>query len=426
MLRDAIRRIERISGDEHELTHLPDGSKRSILGLLAVWGGATIAPSSFLIGGSVGNSLTAPEFVFTFMLGATLMALLSISIGIIARDLGLTFYTMSRYFFGNTGSYIPSTLAILTRVGYAAATLAFAGSFVFNLINFDSFVAVTAVLGVLYTISALIGYDGLKWIGYVTIPVFLGVFLYGLLGPVGFTWQTTAPNPGAISLTGAIGISASFWAAGALVSADWLRYAKTKFDIVVSTLVALLIFNMIALGLGFFSVASTGNADIASGMVDAGYIVPAAIGIVLISWTTVDNWLYSGSLGASNIFNVRKTYAVLVLGLAIILTAGFQFHNYILEYVGLIGVLLPPLAGPILFEYYVLGNKMSGKKIDDINYRFNWIAVGAWLIGSLVGWYTPSEYVVPVVAIVASFLSYSLLYTLLKDSGLNLRESVVE
>ena len=409
-------KIEEFSGKEYELEHLPSDKQKSMLGLLAVWAAATIVPSAFLTGGAMGNSLTFPEFAATFFAGSFMMFVLACLVGYIAHDLGLTFHTLSRFFFGVRGSYIPSTLQVITRIGWGAVSLAFAVSFVVDLFAVDGFFLVTAILGGFYLITALMGFNGLKWISYIAIPVFLGVYIFGLVGPIGL--ETPAgPMEEPVPLTAAIGIAASFWAAGSLVAADWLRFGQSMRDVVVSSAIALLGFNLIALGLGYFSVVATGNPDISAGIADAGFIVPATFAIVLITWTTVDNWLYSGSLGVSNIFNIRKVYAVVLLGIVMIITAGFQVHTLVIPWLELLGAFLPPLAGPILVEYYVLKNKMQFD-MTDINYDINGVAVGAWAIGSGVGYLAPAVYIVPLVAIVVSIIAYLVLYLVFRSTAL--------
>lgn len=412
-----LDRLEAIGGLEYELDHVPEGGRRTLMGLIAVWAAATIVPSAFLFGGSLAEGLSTWQFIITFEIGAFLAFIVAILVGFIAQDLGLTFHTLSRFFFGKRGSIIPSGIQVITRIGWGAVSLAFAASFVFNLFDMELFIVAVLVLAIPYVISALIGFTALKWVSYVTIPVFLIVFGWGLFGVIGFEFMGGMLGE-QIPLTQAIGLSAAFWIAGALVAGDWLRYGRDQKDILISTAVALLGFNFISVGLGYFSAVGAGEANIAQAMVGAGIILPATLALVLITWTTVDNWLYSGSLGLSNIVEIRKIYSVVILGAVMIAISGFRFHELIIPWISLLGVFLPPLFGPLFVEYYVLDHKFDTIDMQQIPYAFNWVAVGAWAIGSGVGWFTPDVYIVPAVAAIVSIVAYYVLYIALEDTAL--------
>jgi len=416
---DVIDRLDSIGGDEYELSHLPDGEDRSFLEMVAVWGGAAFVPAALLIGGSVAGEISFPNFVFAFGIGFFLVSLVSILIGITARNFGLTFHVSSRYFFGNRGSVIPSGLLILTRIGFAAVELALAASFVSTAFGGGSelsFVVATVVLGCFYVASATVGIEGLKWVSYVAIPLVTVVFLYGAwtLGLGG----TAAPVDNPIPFTTAIGIAASFWVAGAIVSGDWLRYARSRRAIVGSTWIALVVFTLFLVSLGFLSVFAAGTHSLSAAMANAGLAIPAALAMILLVWTTVDNWLYSGALGLSNVLGIRKVSGVLIVGAISIVVAGLKFHTLLLPYLSAIGILIPPVAAPWLIEYYLLDHRMSGVTMDDLDFNVNWLAVGAWAIGSAVAYVTPAVYVVPLVAIVASGVAYLVLYYGLRDTAL--------
>lgn len=414
-----LTKLDELGGNEYELDHLPDGEDKSFLEMVAVWGGAAFVPATLLIGGSIAGKLSFSSFLFTFAVGFLLVSVVSILIGITAREYGLTFHVSSRYFFGKRGSIIPSGLMTLTRIGFAAVEIALAATFAsetFGASVPNSFVIATLVLGIFYVGTATIGIEALKWISYIAIPFVSIVFLYGAytLGLGGIA--TPVDNP--IPLTAAIGTAASFWIAGAVVSGDWLRYAKSKAAIAGSTLTALIFFTMFLASLGFLTVFAAGTHSISQAMADAGLAVPATLAMILLVWSTVDNWLYSAALGISNIFEIRKVTAVIGAGVLATLVAGLRFHTMLLPYISAIGVLIPPIVAPWLLEYYVLDNKMTHLSKDDLSYTVNWLAVGAWAIGSAVAWVTPSEYIVPVVAVVVAAIAYLVLYVAFRETSL--------
>lgn len=418
---DWLNRVDELGGNEYELEHLPEEEEKSFLQMVAVWGGAAFVPATLLIGGSVAGSLSFPNFIATFGIGFFLVSLVSILVGITARHYGLSFHVTSRYFFGKRGSIIPSGLLVLTRIGFAAVEIALAATFASQAFGGgipNSFIIATIVLGVFYVGTALIGIDALQWISTLAIPFVTIVFVYGAytlgLGSV----ATPVEDP--MSFTAAIGIAASFWIAGAIVSGDWLRYAKSKAAIVGSTWIALIFFTMFLAVLGFLTVfaSSSGTHSLSQAMADAGLAIPAAMAMILLVWSTVDNWLYSAALGLSNIFEIRKVTAVLGVGAVAVAIASLEFHSLLLPYISAIGVFIPPLIAPWLLEFYVLDHRMSNVKMGDLNFAVNWLAIAAWAIGAAIAWFTPTKYIVPLVAIVASGVAYLILYYALRDTPL--------
>lgn len=418
---DWLDRVDDIGGNEYELEHLPEGEDKSFLKMVAVWGGAAFVPATLLIGGSVAGSLSFPDFVASFAIGFFLVSLVSILVGITARHYGLTFHVTSRYFFGKRGSVIPSGLLVITRVGFAAVEIALAGTFASEAFGAgipNSFVIFTVVLGLFYLATATIGIDALQWVSTLAIPFVTIVFLYGAytLGLGSVATPVKDPMP----FTAAIGVAASFWVAGSIVSGDWLRYARSKAAIVGSTWIALVFFTMFLAILGFLTVfaSASGTHSLSQAMADAGLALPAALAMVLLVWSTVDNWLYSAALGLSNIFEIRKVTAVIGVGLLAIVIATAKFHTFLLPYISAIGVFIPPVIAPWLIEFYVLDHRMSDLELGDLDVSVNWLAIAAWAIGAAVGWFTPSVYIVPLVAILASGVAYLVLYFGLRNTAL--------
>jgi cytosine permease len=273
------------------------------------------------------------------------------------------------------------------------------------------FTAFVILLGVLITSTALYGFDAMQTISYISIPVVILVFLFGTIKlGINFTGSNpTAPT----SFTAAIGSGTSYWLAAAVISGDWLRYSDSYKTVAASATVGLFGVSLLFVSLGFFTVLATGTANIVRAMVDTGIIFPAAIGLLGLVWTTVDNELYSASLGIANIFETKKIFGVIVAGGSVLVLSGFKFHELILPYVTAIGVLIPPIPAIWLVEYYIFRNRMKETNIDRISYKVNWLAIISCIGGSVTGLIVPKNYVAPIISMMITDLTYLLLvYTL--------------
>jgi cytosine permease len=404
---------------EHELSHLPAGEDRSFLELVAVWGGAIYTPATLLVGASVAGRISFGGFLVAFGIGSLLTMILASLTALTSQDHGLTYHTLSRFFFGNKGTVLPSGIQVLVRIGWAAVELALAVSFITIILNTGipyEFQIVTLVLGIFYILSALIGFDGLKWISFIAIPVVTIVFLYGAF-TLGLDFsQVTVKNP--MAFTEAVGIGMALWVTSALVSGDWLRYARSREAVIGSTFVAVVILSMFLVSLGFLTVFATDTQLLSQAMAEAGLAFIAVPAVILLAWTTVDNWLYSASLGLSNLTALRKAVTVLLIGVLIIIIASFKFHQLILPYLNLVGTLIPPLVSGWLVEYYVIGHQMDGVSLHEISYGVNWIAVLSWVAGSAVAFAIPAIFIKPLTSFIVGAVVYLLLYYGLNGTNL--------
>lgn len=417
-MREVIDRLENISGPEYELRHLPEEERKSFLEIVAVWGGATFATSAFVVGGALAVEITLQRFLIAFPIGLTLAAIIGSLIGIIAMKVRLTFHTASRIFYGRIGSFLPSGVQVITRLGYGGVNFAFAAFFVQFTLEIPFSVAVV-VLGILYIGTAFIGINALKYISYITIPLVTIVFIYGLyeMGIATADFGALGAEQNELSFPAVVGLGMASWIAGAIVCADWTRYSRSKSAVVGSTFIAILVFSMFLTSLAVLSVALAGEADLPAAMADAGLLIPATIAMVLLTWSTVDNWLYSASLGVSNIAGLSKVISVPIAGVIVVIIAFFEFHDFILPYLDFIGIVIPPLAAPWLAEYYVINKYIVNRHLEDVTYDVNWVAVLAWITGAATAYVATADFITPLLSVLIAFISYIIFYHLLKDTN---------
>lgn len=418
-----IDKIEEIGADEHELSHVPEGKKnKGLLQMIAVWGGVTFVPVALVVGASMASQLTVVDFLIAWTIGLFLAAVVGILLGVISMEQGLSFHTASRVFYGRIGTFVPSGALTITRIGWSAVELALVASFVVTILGDGIpylFQIGALVLGLLYISTALLGLDALKIISYVAIPVVTVVFLFGA-----FNLGITVTNPvveDPIPITAGISAAIAFWIAGATTSGDWLRYSDSKSTVAGSTVVAVVFFSLFLLALGYFNVLATGETSLSSAMAAQGLAIPAFIALALLAWSTVDNNLYSASLGLSNMIELRKVASVLLIGAVVIVMGGLKFHTMVIPYLQLIGAFIPPLAAPFIVEYFMLGthrNELQYIDLDDIDYSVNWLAIIAWAIGSAVAYNLPQRLIPALSGIIVASIAYGALYFVLKDTAL--------
>lgn len=164
--------------------------------------------------------------------------------------------------------------------------------------------------------------------------------------------------------------------------------------------------------LGFLNVFATGGHSLTDATAELGLTVPAAIAMVLLVWPTVDNNLYSTSLGTSNIFEIPKTVGV---------RGRCARHRHrepesahddpsMAESTRRVH---PAVAAPPLVEYYLLGNRISDQNLDDSTFKVNWPAFIAWAVAYAI----PTMNISPLVGIVMGCIAYLVVFTVSKETA---------
>ena len=140
-------------------------------------------------------------------------------------------------------------------------------------------------------------------------------------------------------------------------------------------------------------------------------VVPLLIVAILSNWSTCDACLYHATMGYTNAFSGLRWRHAAMLGSAIgIIAAGTGIIGNIVNWLILLGLLVPPIGGAIIADYYVVrgGKGFSVLRRTD----YNWAAIVAMIVGVLVGYYvyvTFPNFLFGAAGIAASFIVYIVL-----------------
>ncbi len=258
--------------------------------------------------------------------------------------------------------------------------------------------------GLLMVITAAIGYRGLSYLSYLTVPGFVLLAIVGVwaatqaAGGTGalFTTEPASPAPLTVGITATVGT----YIAGAIITSDIARFSRKpwhgSFAWVVQVLV---LFPLLVIGGGVL-VLLTGSENIGIAMAAAGMGIGVFLMAITGQWTTNDNNLYSGALAISNFTRWRKAYITIVLGVIgtfyaayIGYTAFGSFEPFMLFIVAL-GTILPAMAGVYIADFYVVQPYVHKRKEPKRRYDFspgakipevNWAGILALILGALAG-----------------------------------------
>ena len=347
--------------------------RQSWQSIALVWAGGMICVPCLMVGGVLSSGgLSLVQIVASILIGYGLICAYMIFIGMAACDTGLPVSVLAEGALGRKGArYIISTLLAIACVGWFGIQSATSGqafaSMVADMMGMEgassTMVVISSIVwGVIMLITACAGFKGLKWLNYLAVPLLVVVCLYGLIAGIvrndgGAAIAAYAPAQSAGMVFGISMVVASF-ALGGVISADYCRFAKSRSDVVKSSIVGVIPAGLFMLLTGALMSIVTGQYDISAILASLGVPLFGLIALVLATWTTNVTNAYSGGLALSNLLGFDESRFTITTGIAGgigTLLAAFGLLNAFQGFLSLMSALIPPLAGVIIAGYWVVG-----------------------------------------------------------------------
>ena len=377
---------------------IKEEQRQSWLSIAAIWAGGMICVPCLMIGGVLsGGGLSMPEIILSILIGYGLICVYMIFIGMQACDTGLPVSVLAAGALGEKGSrYIISILLTIACVGWFGIQSATCGAAFASMLA--SMMGITAgttmkavcsiIWGIIMLATACAGFKGLKWLNYIAVPLLVIVCLYGLIAGIvknngAQAIAAYAPETSAGLVFGISMVVASF-ALGGVISADYCRYAKSRSDVVKSSIVGVIPAGLFMLVTGALMSIVTGEYDISSILASLGVPFLGLIALVLATWTTNVTNAYSGGLALSNLLGFDESKFTITTGIAGAigtLLAAIGLLDAFQGFLSLMSGLIPPLAGVIIASYWVIGK--GQKENFKIKSGFSAVGVISFLVGAV-------------------------------------------
>ncbi|WP_226583511.1 cytosine permease [Halobacillus litoralis] len=394
------------------LTAVPQSERQGFWKMLMVMMGLTFFSASMWSGGTLGSGLTFVQFIAVVFVGNLILGAYTGALAYVSSKTGLSTHLLSRYAFGEKGSYLASFMLGGTQVGWFGVGVVMFALPVHKVTGLDM-TWLIAGAGLLMTATAFFGMKALMLLSFIAVPMItiLGSFsVFKATESMGGLDQLLQHTPSeqiglAAALTICIG---SFISAGTLTP-DFTRFSKTKKSAVVSTVTAFFIGNSLMFIFGAIGAMATGKSDISEVMFTQGLIIPAILVLGLNIWTTNDNALYASGLGFSSITKISKNKVVLFNGILGTLTAMWLYNNFV-GWLTILGSALPPIGAIILIDYYLYRRNQSAAYGEQPFQQVNWAGITAWAAGVAAAQWSPG--IAPVNALITSILVYTITFKL--------------
>lgn len=365
-----------------------------------VWAGGMICVPCLMVGGVLSSGgLSIAEIIISILIGYGLICAYMIFIGMQACDTGLPVSVMAENALGKKGArYVISTIIAIACIGWFGIQSATCGSAFASMIATmlgqdapsSAMIAICSIVwGVIMLITACAGFKGLKWLNYIAVPLLVIVCLYGIIAAIvahdgGTAIAAYAPAQSS-GLVFGISMTVASFALGGVISADYCRFAKSRADVVKSSIVGVIPAGLFMLLTGAIMSIVTGQYDISAILASLGVPFIGLIALVLATWTTNVTNAYSGGLALSNLLGFDETKFKITTGIAGAigtLLAAFGLLNAFQGFLSLMSAIIPPLAGVVIADYWIIckGKKENFKKLSS----FSGVGLIAFVVGALV------------------------------------------
>lgn len=385
--------------NDYEFSPVPEEKKNTWKSQLFVWLGVGFCLTAFTLGGQIALGLGFWPTVAAIFIGSIILTLIGCLVGRIGVKTSLSSTVSSRFTFGKYGAMVFGIIVALCNMGWFGYQCTFFGSSVANVFKLASGINVNVSMaiivgGLLMMITAIVGYKGIKMLSSFGVPLLFLLILFGIgktLATVPSTEIFNAPVTEPISFATAVSLMIGSFIVGVSIVQDFTRYSKTTTDSTVGITLGFCIgYPAVVICGAIFACAYQSN-DLTNTLINVlgfGYI--AAFIIIVATWTTNDNNLYQSTLGLTNTFHgmlsLPRWIVTAICGIFATILGAIGMIDWLVPFLSLLCVLIPPISGAMLADFYLLKNsdKYSFEKMDQIpNIRVD-TGIGA-IAGSLIG-----------------------------------------
>ncbi len=389
-------RAERHSAD-NPLGALGPEQRRAGGPLLALAFGWGFLITGLLTGGALGAGLPLwPDLLWYSLLGNLVNFGIGALVGIIAFRTGCNSALLFRAVYGRLGAYLPVVFIALLTIGWQGIVVGAFAQVWTQAPGTALFYAVAVFAGLLYTVTTLFGVKGLEKVGLPSMIVLIGVGLYSIwlnvdkVGGVAPLLELSRTTAARAPLTGleAINLVVGSWIVGAVVMAEYVRFARSLAVALAIPFVVLVIDQGFLHLVGSLGAVVSGSADFTSYMGSLGGWVGlfALVGMTLALWTTGDTNLYLPSVQTAALFRRPKRVTVLVCGL-LGTVLGLGIYARFLDWISLLAMIVPPVIGPVIADYFLVRSIRRSDWGAEPAHALNAAAIASFVGGALCAAY---------------------------------------
>lgn len=385
---------DHLLGEEYEHVPVPAKARRSLFSVTMVWIGFPMIITGAMTGSILVLGMGFADALKAMIIGNLIMFCYVGLLGLLGTEKGVNFALLASIVFGRKGYMLASGLLSTLLLGWYAVQTGITGALISSTYDLN-YVAMTVIAGLLYVGITFIGVRGLHWIGVVSVPLFVILGLWVALDAASTTsWSAIMAYPGnngVATMSMGVGLTvviALFIDAGT-VTADFNRWAADRKSSLISTFSAFPFANLVAMLVGGVMTAALAVPNANPFGVDNmfGYMngkqmawlsLLAFVFLYCNLGSVCAHCLYNAATGWSRILGSNMRLMAIVLGAIGIVVAAGNIWAFFIEWLSLLGILVPPIGAIILVDQYVVRKNATATA--------DWRAPAfiAWAAGSIV------------------------------------------
>lgn len=223
------------SHDDYMLSRVPLTERTNLLTISIIRIGATTALTQFMLGATLGHSMTFSQAMLATFLGSFILEFISLGLGIAGGREGLSTSLLSRWCgFGYLGSALVGVVMSVSYLGWFGVQNAIVAASIAHAMdvgkNTYHYYIAAALSGITISVLVAFGIRGLSWISKVAVPLFflvIGYIFVGILQQHNIdNLFSVVPSGSPLSLGAAATVVAGGYIAGAIATPDLSRFCK--------------------------------------------------------------------------------------------------------------------------------------------------------------------------------------------------------
>lgn len=379
--------------EEFEHRPVPLSHRHRLSSVAAVWFGFPMIITNAVFGGIIAYNLGFSRALLAILVGNAILLAYVGTLSFIAGSTGRNFGLQAERTFGRKGYAITSGFLASVVVGWYAFQTGLTGTTVHASFGWNE-TATIAGATLLYTGVTFIGIRALSIVGMIAAPLYvvLGLVALYLIGAehslaAVFHYDGLGAG-GMMSFGGAVTLVVATFADSGTMTADFTRWSKDGKSAVYATLTAFPFANMTAQLFGIVIVCAgaaaapaTQGGDFMSVLTGhGGWLSAIALVFVFVNLGSVcTHCLYNGAVGWGRIAGRKMRTMTVMLGLLGGLLAVAGVWSLFLDWLNLLGVLVPPIGAVIIVDQIFVRHYSHDDDVPD----FRGSAFAAWAIGAL-------------------------------------------
>ena len=401
--------------EDYPLSAVPHEARQGVWPITPVLLGFTFFSATMWGGASIGVAFPFwPDLAGILLCGNAILAAYVAGLGYVGYKSGLSTVLSARFAFGDIGSRWSDAVLGLTQIGWYAWGAATIAIVLVRLLGLDPGLQapLMIVFGLGFCLTAYIGCRGLAALSRVAVPAMLLLIAASVTIALRDAGDAAGPlMTGSLTVAEGLTIVVGTFVSGGTQVANWTRFAGSARTAVGSSILAFFFGNGLMIAVGAVGAVVYGLDDIVEVLAVQGILSAGILLLFLNIWTTQDNTIYNFSIAGCHFCRTERRRLVTFTGAAAgTLLALLGMYDWLIPYMTLLGMFIPPLGGVIMADFFVRHRGRYPALEEATVPRFNLQGIAAYAAGSIAALLVPG--IPPVNGIVAAFLVYACLVRL--------------